>query len=71
MTLRNTEGFNFEDGLLLKQGRIYVPADMEVKLRILERCHDGKTAGHLGREKTLELVSYEYTWPGMRGFIEE
>jgi len=64
-------GFTIEDGLLLKRGRIYVPADMEVKLRILEACHDGKTAGHLGQEKTLELVSREYTWPGMRGFVEE
>ena len=65
------DGFTTEDGLLLKRGRIYVPADTEVKLRILEACHDGRTAGHLGREKTLELVSREYTWPGMRGFIEE
>jgi hypothetical protein len=65
------DGFTTKDGLLLMRGRIYVPADTEVKLRILEACHDGRTAGHLGREKTLELVSLEYTWPGMRGFIEE
>ena len=65
------DGFTTEDGLLLKRGRIYIPADTEVKLRILEACHDRRTAGHLGREKTLELVSREYTWPGMRGFVEE
>jgi len=44
---------------------------MEIKLRILEAHHDGKTAGHLGQDKTLELIAREYTWPGMREFINE
>jgi hypothetical protein len=65
------EGFVLEDGLLLKDGLIYVPADTEIKLRILEACHDRRTAGHLGQDKTLELVSREYTWPGMREFVNE
>ncbi len=65
------EGLTMKDGLLLRHGRIYMPADTEVKLRILEACHDGRTAGHLGREKTLKLVLCKYTWPGMRGFIKE
>ena len=48
-----------------------MPADTEIKLRILEVHHDGKTAGHLGRDKTLELIAREYTWPGMREFVNE
>jgi len=57
------------DGLWLKEGRVYVPVDTEVKLQILEAHHDRKTAGHLGQDKTLELIARDYTWPGMREFI--
>jgi len=65
------EGFTEEAGLLVKDGLVYVLQDEGIKLRILEGCHDGKTAGHLGQEKTLELVSRDYFWPGMRRFINE
>ena len=64
-------GFTEEAGLLVKDGLVYVPQDEGIKVRILEGCHDGKTAGHLGQEKTLELVSRDYFWPGMRKFINE
>jgi len=63
------EGFAVEGGLLWQGGLVYVPADMEIKLRILERYHDRKTAGHQGQEKTLELVTQEYIWPGIRAFV--
>ena len=59
------------DGLWIKEGRVYVPADTEIKLRILEAHHDRKTAGHLGQEKTLELITRDYTWPGIREFVNE
>ena len=49
------------DGLWIKEGRVYVPADTEIKLRILEAHHDRKTADHLGQVKTLELVARDYT----------
>ena len=63
------EGFIAEGGLLRQGGLVYVPEDTEMKLRILERYHDGKAAGHLGQEKTLDLVTREYTWPGIRAFV--
>lgn len=67
-----SEGFSVEDGgLLLKDGRVYVPEDGRLKLRILEECHDRQTAGHLGQEKTLEKVGRDYFWPTMRAFVNE
>ena len=65
------DGFAEEGGLLLKDGLVYVPAEDGIKLRILGNCHDGKTAGHLGQEKTLEKVARDYFWPGMRRFVNE
>jgi hypothetical protein len=37
--------------LLLKEILMYIPTDEGIKLRILERCHDRKTAGHLGQRR--------------------
>lgn len=59
------------DGLWLKGGRVYIPANQEIKLRILKAHHDGRTAGHLGQDKTLDLIAREYTWPGIRKFVNE
>jgi len=70
-TITNKETMKQTDGLWLKDGRIYVPADTEIKLRILEEHHDRKTASHLGQDKTLELIAQDYTWPGMREFVNE
>jgi hypothetical protein len=60
-----------EDGLVTRNGLVYVPAGDGIKLQILRGSHDSKTAGHLGQEKTMELITREYYWPGMRKFVNE
>lgn len=58
-----------ETGLLLHEGRIYVPDYKDLRLRILRDRHDHPTAGHFGYAKTLDLVRREFFWPDMRKFI--
>src|ERR1700742_267889 len=58
-------------GLLLYEGRVYVPDSNELRLRILCDKHDHPTAGHQGSRKTFELVRREYHWPHMRKFVSE
>lgn len=36
-----------------------------LRIEILNQLHDTKSAGHLGREKTLGKVRTRYYWPGM------
>src|SRR6202165_1564460 len=45
------------EGLVLRNGLIYVPEVDSLKLAILRECHDAKTAGHLGQAKTLDRKS--------------
>ena len=59
------------EGILLRNGLVYIPAIDALKLGILKDCHDARTAGHLGQEKTLELVSCEYYWPRIRAFVND
>jgi len=56
--------------LVLREG-LYVPAVEAIKLAVLRECHDAKFSRHLGRDKTLELVSRNYYWPGISSFIRE
>ena len=42
-----------------------MPTDKEIRLLILQQCHDEPAAGHPGREKTYELVNRHYFWPDL------
>lgn len=52
------------------QDRIYVP-EGSLRTEVLISCHDAKLAGHLGKNKTRELVKRKFYWPHMDKVIEE
>jgi hypothetical protein len=58
------------DGLLFEGSRLLVPSGDELRTAILAACHDDVTAGHFGRDKTLEAVRRRFTWPGMTADVE-
>jgi hypothetical protein len=58
-----------EAGLLFYQGRIVVPDNEELRRNLIATFHDSPIAGHSGQQRTLELVSQRYYWPGMRAKI--
>jgi hypothetical protein len=54
------------NGLLhYKDDRLYIPSNLPLRTRLLQECHDTPLAGHLGKEKTIELVKRRFYWPGM------
>jgi hypothetical protein len=64
-----SEEWSDRDGLLYFRGRIYVPPNSDLCRCIVSLCHDTRIAGHAGRWKTLELVSWNYWWPNMSKYI--
>jgi hypothetical protein len=54
---------------LRDEGKLLVPDWRGARRRVLEARHDNLLAGHPGRDKTIELVSRDYTWPGMVKFL--
>ena len=60
-----------EEGFLRLDDRIYVPNADNLRLRVLLYKHDHILSGHLGQSKTIELIRREYTWPGLRTFVQE
>ena len=62
--LRESE-WQIEGKLVLKEGKVYVPRDEELRAKIIQLHHDVLAAGHGGRWKTVELVTRNYWWPGV------
>ena len=57
--LRGKE-WKMEGDLVLKEGKVYVPKDEELRVEIIKLHHDVPAAGHGGRWKTVELVTRNY-----------
>ena len=46
--LRNEE-WQIEEGLVLKEGRVYVPKDEKLRMEIIQLHHDTPIVGHRGQ----------------------
>ena len=57
--------WKIEGKLVLKEGKVYVPKDEELRAEVIWLHHDVLVAGHEGRWKTVELVTRNYWWPGV------
>ena len=62
--LRGNE-WKIEGDLVLKERKVYVPKDEELRAEVIRLHHDIPAAGHGGRWKTVELVTRNYWWPGV------
>jgi len=55
----------------LKEGKIYVPKDEELRIEIIWLHHDTLVAGHGGKWKIVELVTKNYWWSGITREVEQ
>jgi len=51
--------------------RIYILDHANLRLQVLYYHHDHILAGHLGRNKILELIWRHYTWPNIHNNIQK
>ena len=58
-------------GNLYFKNRLYIPEDSMLRRDILESEHDTKVAGHMGQDKTVELIKRNFYWPSMVNDIED
>ena len=57
--LRNEE-WQIEEGLVLKERRVYMPKNEKLRVEIIWLHHDTPIVGHEGQWKTVELVTRNY-----------
>jgi len=60
---RKARDIKDEKGVLYRKGSLWVPQGLIQ--RILESEHDTKVAGHMGQDKTIELIRRNFWWPKM------
>ena len=59
--------FLLHDGFLFKGNQLCIP-DSSLRLKIIKELHG---EGHVGRDRTLQLVQASYFWPTMRKEVEQ
>jgi len=62
--LRNEE-WREVDGIMYKEGKVYVPKDEKLRAEIIQLHHDTPVRGYGGQWKTVELVTCNFWWPGV------
>jgi len=68
--LRNKEWREI-DGIMYKEGKVYVPRDEKLRVEIIRLHHDTPIGGHGGQWKTVELVTRNFWWPGITKEIKK
>jgi hypothetical protein len=68
MILADTEfsTFSLDDGLLYRFDCLYIPPVPELRTLVLQSNHDCNISGHLGMDKSEELISRSFFWPDMQ-----
>jgi len=57
--------WQIEGDLVLKEEKVYVLKDKELKAEIIQLHHNVLAAEHRGQWKMMELVTRNYWWPGV------
>ena len=57
--------WKIEGDLVLKEGKLYVPKDEELRAEVIWLHHDVLAVGHGEKWKMVELVMRNYWWPGV------
>ena len=58
-----SEALEIRDGVLYRKGMLWVPEG--AVQNVLKSEHDTKVAGHMGQDKTIELIRRNFWWPKM------
>ena len=53
------------------EGRIYIPNNKKTKKEILKENHNSVDVGHLGQQRMLELIKWNYWWPGLKEDVKK
>jgi transposase InsO family protein len=65
----HADEWELQEGLVLYQGKVYVPKDPYLHHDIVHAHHDPSMIGHPGHWKMFELVSRNYWWPGLSHYV--
>jgi len=59
------------DGIMYKEGKVYVPKDNKLRAEIIRLHHNMLVGGHRGQWKMVELVTQNFWWPGITKEVKQ
>ena len=65
------EEWREKDRLMLKEGKMYIPEEKGLRMEVIQLYHDIPVEGHEGQQKTVELVTRNFQWPGVMKEIKK
>ena len=68
---RITALVTYKDGMLFRKGKVLISSDPSLRILIMESEHNSRVAGHMGMDKTMELVNPNFYWPEMAKDIKD
>ena len=57
---RITALVTYKNGMLFRKGKVWIPSDPSLRKLIMESDHHSCVAGHIGMDKTMELVNRNF-----------
>ena len=64
------KGLRVENGLLMKQNRLWVAKEGHLQLKVIKKIHDQPAVSYPGMERTLGMARRHYYWPGIKEMIQ-
>lgn len=64
------EDWTMKDGLVLFKGRLAIPEDNELKVKLVDEIHKQPSVAHPGKAKTKKLLKSRYYWLKMDDYID-
>ena len=61
----------YQDGILFRKGKVWIPNDPGLRMKIMQAEHDSQVAGQMGMDKNIEMVDRNFYWPQMAKDIED
>jgi len=72
MATDHPEGpYMWRHGLVFHKGKVIVPDDKSLRIRLLHEMHDTKTGGHSSILRTFKKLGQQFYWPGMHRSVDE
>jgi len=59
------------DGIMYKEGKVYMPKDNKLRTEIIRLHHDTSVGEHGGQWKIVELITQNFWWPGITKEVKQ
>src|SRR5260221_1267775 len=64
-------GWEWSEGQLWFQGRLYIPDQEILCLQVIRNHHNHLAAGHFGEARTSKLIRCSFHWPGLQQMVKD